>query len=269
MKILYHKNCYDGFGAAWALSRATVCMEVLERDCIPVEYGSLPPKDLPAGEEIYILDFSYSREVIQAMRTIYGKVFVVDHHKTAKEELKGLDNCIFDMKKSGAVLTWEEFSHGAEMPLLLAYIQDRDLWKFELPNSKAVNAYLRSQPFSFERFDELADVPPFMAEHGAAILQHVEKVVAEMADRCDGLSVLDGYLVPKVNATAYYSEVGDELCKRYPNASFSAVYFARADNVTQWSLRSHGDFDVSVVAKRYGGGGHKNAAGFEAKKRFD
>ena len=33
-------------------------------------------------------------------------------------------------------------------------------------------------------------------------------------------------------------------------------------NEVNWSLRSTGDCDVSAIAKKLGGGGHKHAAGF-------
>ena len=35
-----------------------------------------------------------------------------------------------------------------------------------------------------------------------------------------------------------------------------------SDGRFQYSLRSRGDFDVSELAKKHGGGGHKGAAGF-------
>ena len=257
MKVLYHKNCYDGFGAAWAIWHSPHNVE----DFISVEYGAPPP---PLEDEvIYIVDFSYPRKILDDMRSKNRKVFVIDHHKTAKDELAGLQQCVFDMSKSGAVLTWEHFSR-SPVPKLLLYIQDRDLWKFELPNSKAINAYLRSQPFNFERFDELQHVPDFMVTSGESILAHVEKAVGEMCER-SVWRVIHGHYVPVVNATAYYSEVGDELCRRNPDIPFSASYFDRADGKRQWSLRSRSDFDVSAIAKAFGGGGHQQAAGFETE----
>ncbi len=82
---------------------------------------------------------------------------------------------------------------------------------------------------------------------------------------CDNavMHEISGYTVPMVNATLLFSEIGHELCKRYSESPFAASYFIRKDGKIQYSLRSIGNFDVSAVAKEHGGGGHKNAAGFE------
>ncbi len=66
-----------------------------------------------------------------------------------------------------------------------------------------------------------------------------------------------------VNVTVFSSEVGEELLKRFKKAPFSISYYDRADGQRHWSLRSRPDFDVSVLARKHGGGGHKQAAGFE------
>ena len=71
-----------------------------------------------------------------------------------------------------------------------------------------------------------------------------------------------GYTIPVVNLSSNISEVGNELCKRFPEAPFCVSYCDRSDRKRSFSLRSIGDFDVSLVARNYGGGGHRNAAGF-------
>jgi len=71
-----------------------------------------------------------------------------------------------------------------------------------------------------------------------------------------------GYQVPVVNLSDNISEVGNALCKRFPEYPFSVSYCDRSDGQRSWSLRSIGDFDVSDIAKKFGGGGHRNAAGF-------
>jgi oligoribonuclease NrnB/cAMP/cGMP phosphodiesterase (DHH superfamily) len=75
---------------------------------------------------VYILDFSYDEETL---RNLYKKVEVVvlDHHKTAEKDLKDLSFAKFDMNKSGAMMAWEYFHPEKEVPLMIRYIQDRDL----------------------------------------------------------------------------------------------------------------------------------------------
>lgn len=60
------------------------------------------------------------------------------------------------------------------------------------------------------------------------------------------------------------SEVAGELCDR-SGAAYGASYFEVSNGRFQYSLRSRGDFDVSAIARKFGGGGHKNAAGFSVE----
>jgi oligoribonuclease NrnB/cAMP/cGMP phosphodiesterase (DHH superfamily) len=194
------------------------------------------------------------------MRSRLEQVLVIDHHRSAKKALAGLDLTIFDLEKSAAVLTWEHFFPGEEIPQLLLYIQDYDLWQFELPASKEVAAALASQPMDFEVWDHLE--PDRLAEDGRPLLKQQKELVKGICDQAR-LEPFEGHLVPVVNATVFGSEVGEELLKRFPQARFSVSFYDRADGQRHWSLRSRPDFDVSTIAKEYGGGGHKQAAGFE------
>jgi len=73
---------------------------------------------------------------------------------------------------------------------------------------------------------------------------------------------INGWIVPVVNVSDNISEVGNHLCEKFPEAAFSVSYCDRADGKRSYSLRSIGEFDVSAIAKQFGGGGHRNAAGF-------
>ena len=193
-------------------------------------------------------------------------VVVLDHHKTAKAELEGLPFATFDLEKSGAVLAWEHFHPGKSVPKMLEYLQDRDLWRFALPGSREAAQWMRSHPFDFpvwnfarDAFEDEVALHAVWSE-GGAMLRFQDQQVSLMADRQEGI-IIGGYNVPCVNATLFFSEVGEELCKRYPDAPFSAYYLDWPDR-RQWGLRSRGGFDCSEVAKKYGGGGHPGAAGF-------
>ena len=74
---------------------------------------------------------------------------------------------------------------------------------------------------------------------------------------------INGYAVPTVNSPILQSELGNYLCKDHP---FAAFYHIDKDLGEVWSLRSDkndlGAVDVSEIAKSFGGGVHKNAAGF-------
>ena len=252
--ILFHAQCADGFGGAFAAWKALGD----GAEYVPVQYGD-PAPDLPADAPLTLVDFSYDRETILALAERHPSIVVLDHHKTAQEALTGLDFAVFDMDKSGAVLAWEHFHPGRRVPSLLEYVQDRDLWRFALPMSREVSAAIWSYPMDFEVWGSFHVAR--LAREGETILRYMEQQAAMICSQAF-LDEIGGYGVPVVNATSLWSEVGEELLRLHPDAPFAASYYDTGSGVRKWSLRSVGDFDVSAVAKQFGGGGHRNAAGF-------
>lgn len=258
--LVLHHNDADGFGAAYALwtkygDAATY---------IPVQYGQ-PAPAIPEGiEKIYIVDFSYAREILLMLSEQYD-LTVIDHHKTAEAALKGLPFCIFDISKAGCILTWELlWPNDTAPPLLLQYVADRDIWKWELPQSEEVNLFIATLPFDFNVWAAYDNDALFSAEAppaGRAIKAFRDRQI-ESTLKNVRMMLLAGHTVPVVNCSANISEVGNALCVAYPDAPFSVSYCDRKEGVRSYSLRSIGEFDVSAVAKLFGGGGHRNAAGF-------
>ncbi len=109
--VLYHAHCADGFGAAWAAWKRFGA----EARYLAVQHGA-PAPSLPEGSEVYILDFAYTRAETETIRRRAASLRVIDHHRTAEEELRGLDYATFDNRKSGAVLSWEFFHPGKPVP---------------------------------------------------------------------------------------------------------------------------------------------------------
>lgn len=277
--VIYHANCWDGFCAAWIARKAL-------GDCefVPGYYGQAPPD--VTGRVVYMLDFSYPREVMDRLLTVARRTVVLDHHKTAMEALDGLHqpetgmDVIFDMDKSGGRLAWlwfwhTRFKHLAvgerpfpapvredRAPWLVDYTEDRDLWRHALDGTEEINAALRSYPLDFDLWDRFAEKDPrstFYYE-GAAI-RRAERQIVDTHVRNAREREIDGHRVLAVNATVLFSEIAGELAKGRP---FGACYFDRADGKRQWSLRSdENGIDVSALARAHGGGGHVRAAGFE------
>jgi oligoribonuclease NrnB/cAMP/cGMP phosphodiesterase (DHH superfamily) len=267
IRVWYHSNCYDGFGAAWA-ARLGLGKDpgIIYAAC---SYGYPPPEYGP-DDTIYIVDFSFAREVLLEIKAKCKNLLVLDHHKTAEEALKGLDFCVFDMERSGAGLTWDQFyqddSYGYR-PKLIQHIEDRDLWRFKIDGSKEVHAYLCAHPFDFDVWDRIANDLEKDAQRiydaGAILLRAKEMEVAKTC-KAAWIGSLGQHRVAIVNTSAHWSEVGHQLLQQFPEAQFAASFTTFSDQV-MWSLRGRGDFDVSEVAKRFGGGGHKSAAGFKIK----
>lgn len=267
--VLYHSNCYDGFTAAWAVWKAFGN----EADYKPVQYGSEPP-DEAAGRRVIIVDFSYPRAMLDRLSLVATRIEVYDHHKTAEadlaywaDEAPETRRVIFDMARSGAGIAWDYFHVGLPRPTLVNYVEDRDLWRWALPQSREVSDFIRSWPYDFETWNAVA----FELEHhledakkaGACIRRTTETRVKAIA-RHARLMKFNGIEIPVVNCSWDFSEIGEEIA-HHSAGQVGGYYFDRADGKRQWGFRATGDFDCSELCKSFGGGGHKGAAGFTSE----
>ena len=259
---IYHGNCADGFGAAWVVWR----YGLVSTEFFGANYGGpLPDID---DRDVLFVDFSVKRDAMEEILSKANTVTVLDHHKTAEDDLlplfeSGAIQGVFDMNRSGVMLAWDWFCPHKKPPRLLEHIQDRDLWRFELPNTREIQAALFSYPYDFEVWDELmlGDYCVRLTEEGKAIERKHHKDIAELADASSREMVIGGHKVAVVNLPyTMASDACHMLCEA--GNPFGASYFDAKDG-RLFSLRSVGDFDVSEIAKGYGGGGHKNAAGFK------
>lgn len=274
--VLYHAQCTDGTGAKFAALDGLEKLHAKDKvkpniQAIAVNYNQ-PMPDMVPGSTVYIVDFSYKRAELLQLRTDHKKVVVIDHHKTAQEELKGLSDCIFDMNKSGAVLTWEYFHDIKKdpVPKVLLHVQDRDLWKFEMDRTKAVHAGLSLLAGKMQGWKQCCKSEISfnrLVMKGAAIEQYNSMKVEQATNKIRKIR-WENYDVGVYNSPDLQSEIGNAIyseCREEdlsPKYHFGMVYCITNENKVLFSLRSRGDIDVSEIAKKYGGGGHKAAAGF-------
>lgn len=279
IKVLYHTGCPDGFMAAYIAWLKLSEKTPYEPEFIPVSYGQKPPNFAP-NETVYLLDFCYDRKTIEEIGRV-TKLIILDHHKTAQEALEGLDpkiaNVIFDVERSGATIAWDYF-FGSEpfiaqnRPWYVNYTEDRDLWRFALPYSKEINAWLMTcYTMPFEDFHILirnTDMKDAMSA-GAGIRRKILMYCEAMMAFVQECNIL-GEEMPIINAS--YPDTSDlldymieHLKRGYDGAVTKAAcaYRVQKDGKVQFSLRSRSDFDVALLAQKFGGGGHKNASGFE------
>lgn len=276
--VIYHANCDDGFGAAW------VFHHLAEKEFNIVEYyaakyGEEPPWDKISDKDIvYILDFSYPSRQLMKLASICEHSVVLDHHKTAQEDLqKCIDSgeaedlgmkIIFDMERSGAMLTWDELTE-KEAPILVEYIQDNDLWRFGFVNTKDYIKGLRSYPRDFDVWDNLNNLSiNILIEEGIIIDRYFNQCLSDslkMGMMKISIAGIEG-LMCNMNYI-FASEAGHTMAN--VSGTFGATYYKDINDEYIFSLRSVGDFDVSAIAKKFGGGGHKNAAGFKIKSLLE
>ena len=260
---IYHGNCADGFTAAWVFSK-----HFPEADFHAGFYQTDPPDC--TGRRVVMMDFSYKRPVLLKMAEVARSIVIIDHHKSAEMDLVDLPKnvqTIFDMNRSGARMVWDFFDNeGDDPPLLVKHVEDRDLWRFNLKNTKAFQANLFSYEYTFENWDKInqicQDVNTYdqFIKEGEAITRKHDKDIRELISVAATREIICGYNVPVLNAPYFYSsEAGHIMAKNEP---FAACYW-QSKNEREYSLRSEeGGIDVSEVAKTFGGGGHKHAAGF-------
>lgn len=324
--VIYHGNCADGFGAAWVLWKYFNG----EADFYPGVYQRQPP---PVRDRFVIfVDFSYKRPVLMQMANDATSILILDHHKTAAKDLEpdpmqdffgigkgaswaefssellewGPDSrgvyTAFDMNRSGAGMAWDFFYPGKPRPKIIDHIEDRDLWRFALPNTREIQASMFSLPYDFrvwrnriETFETYGSEQVEVIREGAAIERKHHKDIAELVEVVTRpmrfkvpapYGTWDYETVPVANLPyTLTSDVGHLLCERswygltpdgelayveenglreYGGFShpFGACYWDKPDGRC-FSLRSRdGGTDVGEIAKLYGGGGHANASGF-------
>lgn len=228
----------------------------------PGVYADAPPD--VTDKDVMLVDFSYKRPVLLEMAAKAKSILILDHHKTAANDLVGLPGnvvAIFDMERSGARITWDHFfPHDAPPPLLL-HIEDRDLWRFALAKTREIQANVFSYPYDFQVWDELmAANMADLAKEGEAIERKHFKDINELLGVCTRRMVIGGYNVPVANLPyTLTSDAGHSLAKGEP---FAGCYWDTSAGRV-FSLRSTDNgIDVSEIAKLYGGGGHRNASGF-------
>jgi oligoribonuclease NrnB/cAMP/cGMP phosphodiesterase (DHH superfamily) len=275
--VVYHgPSCLDGMAAAW------VAWDHF-RDDAEYVVGKYQEDmgDIFFGRDVYLLDFSLKRDKMMQALLIARSVTVLDHHKSALEDLEGLDSMFENfsisdstLDHSGAVITWKYFHDKKPVPSLLSHIEDRDLWRFRMDGTREVTAALFAKDLTFQ------DIGDFVKTHeveklyneGVLLLSVHNKQVNLCIKTCYREVALNiggvlYYKVPFINCPPNLtSDVGNTLAAKHP---FVMTYYDSAD-YRNFSLRSSKECmtykDVSELCKNFGGGGHLHAAGFKVDR---
>ena len=267
--IIYHgSSCPDGFAsalAAWLFYEG-------QAEFLALDHGDVKGiADLPelTGRAVYILDFSFPLEILREIDGRAAKLVLLDHHKSAAEKLTGFAcRCgvvHFDMKKSGARLAWEFFQADKPLPDLVKFVEDRDIWVWQYPDSAPFLAALDMEPFDFKRWSDIAaftsaELTAFMAR-GQAMDEKFNKLAADIAEGARPV-VFNGVPGLMVNApSVFHSLIGNTLSEK--SGSFALMWSAHKSGAIKVGLRSQSGFDCIPLASSMGGGGHAQACGFK------
>ena len=265
----YHAGCPDGFGAAYAVWRAWGDTGRY------VGRGHDDRSDIQdhEGGFVVFVDIAPGNDELRELGEVAAHVLVLDHHVSACNRFESdssLQNVLveaghlvrFDLSHSGAMLAWQQFHPDQEPPPLLRYVEDQDLWNWQLPQSAEVNAAIGSHPHDFGVWQSLAErSPDDLAREGAPIVRAQREEIRRACRHAHPLQLRD-QRVEAVNAAQLRSHIGHELSKRKAFGNPAGVVYRVMGKRVDVSLYSIGDLDVSIIAEQHGGGGHRNAAGF-------
>ena len=261
--VLYHGKCPDGFAAAYAAWKKFGDTA----EYLPVNYGEAPPEGLE-NREVYIVDFCYeSSEQMNALAKSTKHLVVLDHHESNKKMVGSVTEHVYDASRSGATIAWSYFHPDTPVPRLMTYLEDGDLYRYSLPETRNIFSYLLVLPFDFAQWDTLVRGLEDDTER-AEILKKAEtyteffNAFAQMSVERAKKVRFEGYEVyfvathPNITVKSF---VGNKLYTKLP--PFAIIVTAHPNGFGV-SLRGDGSVDVSKIAEKYGGGGHPGSAGF-------
>ena len=296
--IFAHSHCTDGLCAASIMKRAiNVCLNTEDVVVIFARYGAekkaLEQAEIDDKTDVYIVDFSFSREDTLDIAKKCKNLVILDHHITAFEKLEGIekesDNIefFFDNNMSGATLVngfvakrFLDFGKSQEIVNHVAeLVEDRDLWNFKLKDTKAFGEFVFSQvePNDIDTFSEIlfdSDMKKIQSyvDLGNILDKNKKKQVNQRLEQMQTPTVLEipypetseQVQIIFVNETQsdLVSELGNAICKKFKKPV--CLYKIISNGMVSLSFRSMDNLiDMSKVAVALGGGGHRNACGAE------
>lgn len=276
--IAYHDNCMDGYSAAYVTHRALLNRSVSPANItlLPVTYGKLDTfaQTLLTVDVVYVVDFSLPIGLMKSIeeQAPHVDITILDHHKRAQETYGFLGivhgvGVVLNMEESGATLAWKYFND-TPVPVMLMYVKDYDLWKFDYSDTKQVNAYLNLQEKSLANWHTLIqefEHPDFITEAtaiGAAVLAYHNNIVEKLLEGA-ALTEIEGHKGLAVNCPSVFAnDVGEALAVKCGTFGITWQQIKGEVKCSLRSSRHHGNFDVDALAAKFNGGGHRNAAGF-------
>jgi uncharacterized protein len=263
MVVFYHKNCLDGFSCAW-----TAWKKFKDK----AKYFSLnyqaPFEYTFRRKKIYFFDVIPERKVLKNLIKKDNEITIIDHHLSAKRildlnEFKNVE-IVLNMRRSASVLVWQYFFPTKKIPKLLLHVEDMDLWKFKKSYTREILATINLADFDFKQWDKLTKevedkkTRKKHIEDGKKIIEYQNKLIEVIVQGAKKVKI-GKYKALAANSSILISEIGAALIKKMPPL---AIIWFKAGKEKRVSLRSNGKVDVSKIAEKYGGGGHKKAAAF-------
>ncbi len=277
--VIYHANCPDGLAGAWCFYRDNP-----EREFCGLQAGGNWEDCVPPGKlgNVIMVDVSGTHEQVLKLRENSQSLIILDHHKSAMRELENLDFAIFDMERSGAQIAWDYLYPNQERPWFIEAIGDRDLYKWEIPNSKKLCEFMDFAGVTsgpdllqiFKKMTRLSQIPvqskeySQMIEKGSFLVEFQKHNVERICSTAKSaiLTTNEGKQLPcylLACDTKYVSDVGDTLLKNGDYPLVCMYRYSFENRAWYISARSTESVDLSLLMKQVGttGGGHPRAGG--------
>lgn len=291
--VFYHAPCQDGLASAYVANEYAGDY-ALTFKLISFTLGA---RELACSIEelrervVLFIDCAPSNDQMSALIDAKTRVQILDHHVSNMERVKmflithttPLINAHFDMNLSGVGLAWNYFFAPRELPNAFAMIQDRDLWRFAIAQSKEFCAGLAARCDACGDDNESMGIiteqlcfPGTFEEttnFGYLLIElnntKIAKIATHATTRVYLYETSPGIVLKVciINCDReLVSDLGDFITKNY-DYDFAALWqYDTAREKYNISLRSRGEIDVRVICERFGGGGHKHAAGCSSEK---
>ncbi len=271
--LLYHGDCVDGFTCAFACYYFMKTMNKKKKvSFIPCQHQKPPPN--VSGKNVLMCDFSYKYNILKDMITNANKFCILDHHVSAEKDLKNVSDShkIFNKSHSAAYIVWAYFFGETNIPLFVRYVEDNDIWAKRMPNTKAFTSFIFNLPKTFDIYEKFLDdsyVTNTVLPIGEGMQKQNDSYIADGVKKVAmNFMLIDSklYFIATVNTAILKSEIGNAVFNSYPNANFAVCHSQNGFTGENYlSLRSMDTAtDVEVIASKFGGGGHRNAAGISA-----
>lgn len=198
----------------------------------------------------------------------------IDHHRGSHGN--GAINLVDENEAAAAILVYELFQQAGESlskdnaeELYLAIMTDTGRFRFSNTTAKVmqVSADLIAAGASPKIISEM-----MYSNCTENELRLLGKLISQMELYHEGQScflLCDKALCEEYGTEASRMEGLVDYSLYTTGVKIGVLLRERENNLTKVSLRSNNSFDVSELARFYGGGGHRNAAGCEFEKRFD
>lgn len=279
---IYHKADIDGKCSA-AIVRKFVESKNKSVTLLPADYNSLPDMSrIKKGETVFLVDFSLSIDKMKELNN-KNKLIWIDHHKSAIKDADKAGLKVGGIQKEGKTsaceLCWIYFFPGTDIPEIVELASQYDAWnnkdkeqweKEVLPVQETLKSLSLDPEKNFDSWTEIfnrgsdKDFITKVVSEGKVILRSIRRRNSEAAEQYAFEAKIDGLRAICLNMMKSDASCLDTVYD--PKKHDIKIVFSFDGKKYKVSLYSaKPNVDVSKVAKKFKGGGHKGASGFVCK----